>query len=169
MPHVPFDALPDDSKLWVFGAERPLGPAERAELLASVDRFLADWRAHGTPLTAGRDVRDDRFLMVAVDQASEPPSGCSIDAMVNVLKQVEARLGVGLVEHGAIYYRSRSGEVQRVDRPGFKRLIESGEVGADTPVLDTTLTRLGALRAGGWERPVRDSWQGRAFLKLLTR
>ena len=105
MPLVSFDSLPDDSRLWIFGAERCLAPFEQTELLSEVDRFLADWRAHGTPLAAARDLNGDRFLMVAVDQASVPPSGCSIDAMVAVLKDVEVRLGVALVDHGALYYR----------------------------------------------------------------
>ena len=169
MPRVRFEELPDDSRLWVFGAERSLSPAERDELLAAVDRFLDDWRAHGTPLTAARDFRDELFLLVAVDQASVPASGCSIDAMVSVLKQIEERLGVGLVEHGAIYHRAPSGELRRSDRAGFKRLVDAGEVDGDTPVIDTTLTRVGALRAGEWERPARASWHGKAFFRPVPR
>jgi hypothetical protein len=169
MPRIPFERLPDDSRLWVFGAERSLSDTERTALLAEVDRFLDDWRAHGTPLTAARDLRDERFLLVAVDQASVPPSGCSIDAMVSVLKGLEGRLRVGLVEHGAIHYRDRSGALRRVDRPGFKRLVETGEVDGDTPVIDTTLTRLGALRAGELERPARATWHGKAFLRGAAR
>ena len=169
MPRIRFEELPDDSRLWVFGAERALGVSESSELLREVDGFLDDWRAHGVPLTAARALRDDRFLMVAVDQASVPPSGCSIDAMVGVLKRVEERLGLSLVEHGAIYYRDASGALRRIDRAGFKRLVEAGEVTGDTPVFDTTLTRLGALRAGEWERPARASWHGKAFLRSVQR
>ena len=169
MPRIPFERLPDDSRLWVFGAERSLSEPERSELLAEVDRFLDDWRAHGTPLTAARELRDDRFLLVAVDQASVPPSGCSIDALVNVLKELEGRLHVGLVEHGAIYYRERSGALRRVDRAAFKRLVEAGDVDGDTPVVDTTLTSVSALRAGELERPARATWHARAFLRGATR
>ena len=169
MPRIPFERLPDDSRLWVFGAERGLSEPERTALLAEVDRFLDDWRAHGTPLTAARELRDDRFLLVAVDQASVPPSGCSIDALVNVLKGLEGRLHVGLVEHAAVHYRDRAGALRRVDRAGFKRLVEAGEVDGDTPVIDTTLTRLAALRAGELERPARATWHGKAFLRGATR
>ena len=42
MPRIPFERLPDDSRLWVFGAERTLSDTERRELLAAVDRFLDD-------------------------------------------------------------------------------------------------------------------------------
>jgi hypothetical protein len=165
MPRIPFASLPDDARLWVFGSARPLESEERAELLAVVDRFLDDWRAHGTPLTGAREWRDDRFLMVAVDEASVPPSGCSIDAMVGVLRELEGRLGTVLVDHAPVFYRDRDGAVRRVARPEFRRLAVAGEVDGDTPVFDTTLVRVGAVRAGEWERAARDSWHGRAFLR----
>lgn len=165
MPRADFDSLPDDSRLWVFCAERPLEPAEQAELLAEVDAFLDGWKAHGSPLTGARDLREGRFLMVAVDEASVPPSGCSIDAMVRRLGDLETRLGVGLVGHGAVFWRDADGEVRRASRGEFQALARAGAVSGDTRVFDATLTRLGELRQGRWERPARESWHGRAFFR----
>src|SRR5688572_24620362 len=69
MPIVPFDSLPDSSRIWIFGSDRPVtGPAAE-QLLAEVDRFLDGWRAHGEPLRCGRLWADDRFLVVGVDQS----------------------------------------------------------------------------------------------------
>jgi len=76
MPIVPFDSLPDDARIWVFGADRPLDAAAATRLLALVDGYLAQWAAHGTPLTSGRDWRDQRFLTIAVDQRATGASGC---------------------------------------------------------------------------------------------
>ena len=163
MPRTDFARLPGDARLWIFGAARPLDARERAELLALVDRFLDGWKAHGAPLTAARDLREDRFLMVAVDEASVPPSGCSIDAMVNELKGLGEKLGVGLVGSGDVFYRAPSGQVQREERARFKQLADAGQVGPDTVVFDTTLTRVGRLSDGSWERPARESWHRRAF------
>jgi hypothetical protein len=164
MPRTDFSKLPSDARLWVFGAARPLDARESARLLALVDRFLDGWKAHGTPLTSARDLRESRFLMVGVDEASVPPSGCSIDAMVNELKGLEAELGVELVGHGEVFYRLPSGEVRRVTRAEFRRLVDAGEVSSDTAVFDTTLTQVGRL-SGSWELPARESWHRRAFFK----
>ena len=164
MPRAALDALPDDARLWVFGAERVLDPGEQAELLSAVDRFLDEWHAHGSLLTAARDLREGRFLMVAVDERSVPTSGCSIDAMVGVLKTLEGRIGA-LVAHGPVYYRDPSGEVRRAERAEFGRLAGAGAVDPDTVVFDTTVTRVGRLRDGGWERPARDTWHGQAFFR----
>ena len=165
MPTVPFAALPDDARLWVFGASRVLTQAERDRLLDEVDRFLESWQAHGAPLTCARELAEGRFLLVGVDERSVPPSGCSIDAMVNVLAGLERELGLALVDHGPVFYRTDAGEVKGADRAEFRRLVEQGSVGLATAVFDTTLTRVGRLRDGGWERPARETWHGPAFFR----
>ncbi len=166
MPMVPFEVLPDESRLWVFAVERTLVEADQENFLSAVDRFLETWAAHGMPLTCGRDFRRGRFLLVAVDETSVPPSGCSIDAMVGVLKDQERRLGLRILDNTPIWFVA-DGEVQRISRPEFSRLAEEGAVGPDTVVFDNTVTRLKDVRAGRWEGPARESWHQRVFFKSL--
>ena len=99
MPRVNFDQLPDDARLWIFPAERSLSEAEQAQLLTEVDRFIGQWGAHDVPLTAGRELRYDRFLFVAVDQRKAGSSGCSIDALFRQTKALEKEIGIELVNH----------------------------------------------------------------------
>ena len=164
MPLVPFETLPADSRLWVFGVERSLAEAEQESFLRAVDLFLETWVAHGVPLTCGRDWRWGRFLLVAVDEASAPPSGCSIDAMVGVLKDQEHRLGVRILDKAAVWFVA-NGEVQKLSRSEFARLAEEGVVGPDTVVFDNTVTRLKDARLGRWEGPARESWHQKVFFK----
>ena len=159
-----FDGLPEDARIWVFGTERPLTDSERAVLLASVEGFLGQWKAHGTPLAAGRAWLHDRFLLVGVDEKVAPPSGCSIDALVHTLKTLESEIGVKLVDNAPVYYRSAAG-VERVSRARFRELADEDEVTADTPVFDTSITRMAQFRGGHWEVPARQSWHGRAFFR----
>jgi hypothetical protein len=162
MPKVNFEALPDEARVWVFAADRPLEGPEADRLLDTVDAFLHGWKAHGAPLTCARDWRHQRFLIVAVDERTAPPSGCSIDALVRSLKGLESELGLTLLDNNPVWFR-QGGQLRRVDRATFRALAREGEVGPDTVVFDNTLTRLGQLRGGGWERAARDSWHGRAF------
>ena len=164
MPLVPFETLPADSRLWVFGVERSLAEAEQESFLSAVDLFLETWVAHGVPLTCGRDWRWGRFLLVAVDEASAPPSGCSIDAMVGVLRDQEHRLGVRVLDSAAVWFVA-DGEVQQLSRSEFARLAEEGVVGPDTVVFDNTVTRLKDARLGRWEVPARESWHQKVFFK----
>lgn len=165
MPRIDFDALPDTSRLWIFGAARTLDESAQARVTGAASDFIASWAAHGTPLTGSCALVDDRFLLVAVDQASVPPSGCSIDAMVRLLKGLEGELGVPLVAHGDIYFRGPDGRTERMTRAEFRTAAAEGKVTSATPVFDTTLTELGRLRAGAFEVPARDSWHGPAFFR----
>jgi hypothetical protein len=163
MPAVPFDHLPDDARLWVFAAARPLDDAQQAELLAHVDVFLHRWAAHGAPVVGGRELRHDRFLLVGADERATGVSGCSIDSLFRSLGDVEARTGVPLRDSSLVFWRDAGGEVRAAPRPDFRERARAGEVDADTPVFDNTAGTVGDLRGGRWERPMRESWHGRAF------
>lgn len=162
MTKIPFSELPDDARLWIFGSGRPLDEAEERRLLDAVDRFLDGWKAHGTPLSAARDWRHGRFLLVAVDESTAPPSGCSIDSLVHLLKELEEDLGVVLVDNSPVWFQQGE-EVRRASRAEFLARVGAGEVGPDTVVFDNTVIRVGALRDGEWEGPARESWHGKAF------
>jgi len=159
---VEFNTMPPDARLWIFAAERPLHDGEQQRLLESVDAFLDEWKAHGHPLSAARELRYGQFLLVAVDEAATGASGCSIDAMVRSLSALEHDLGVELVNNTPVLYRTDSG-IQRVSRPEFAERARRAEVTPDTTVFNNTLTRVAELQEGRWETPARHSWHARAF------
>lgn len=164
MSRITFDDLPDHGRLWVFPASRGLAAAEASTLLAWVDAYLDEWTAHGAPLRSGRELRGGHFLLVGVDEDAEAPSGCSIDALVNRLRELGGTMGVTLIDHASVWYRDGDdAQICRVSRPEFRRLARDGSVGPDTVVFDTTLTRLSQVRAGKLEVPARDTWHARAF------
>lgn len=167
MPKISFDQLPDEARLWVFGADRPLDEEEERILFERVDAFLSHWKAHGTPLTCGWQWRYDRFLHVAVDERSAPPSGCSIDAMVRILQGLEAEIGIRLTDRAPVWFRE-DGEIRATSRTDFASLATTQEVGPETVVFDQTVTSIGELRGGAWETEAASTWHGRAFFGLDT-
>jgi hypothetical protein len=157
MPLVPFESLPDDARVWVFGAAAPVDDVDARKLLAAVDGFLIQWKAHGHPLTCAREWRDDRFLVIGVDQRTEGASGCSIDGLFRTLQGLERAIGTTLVGGGRIYFRDAQGLVHAVTRAEFEAMATRNEVGAETPVFDTTVTTAGAARTS-FEQPAGKSW-----------
>ena len=157
MPQVPFDSLPSDARVWVFGAANELTPPASERLLDAVDAFLGQWNAHGSPLTCGREWRDGRFLAIGVDQSSAGASGCSIDGLFRTLARLEPELGTSLLGGGRVYYRDLEGRVNAATRTTFSEFAREGRIGPDTPTFDTSVTT-----AAGWreqfERPARESW-----------
>ena len=145
-----------------FAAERSLSEAEQGQLLAVVDQFIDQWGAHAVPLTAGREMRYDRFLFVGVDQRQAGPSGCSIDALFRQTQILEQQMGVELADHAPVLFR-RGSTIERVPRDQFATLAAQGTVDLDTMVFDNTLTTIGDVRAGRWETRLGNAWHARAF------
>jgi hypothetical protein len=157
MPLVQIEDLPDDARVWVFGADKDLDAGATDLLLREVDRFLSQWHAHGAPLTVGRDWKYGRFLTVAVDQSTAGASGCSIDGLFRALKALESRLGASLVTSGVVFYRGRKGAVECTERERFTALSAEGKVKLETHVFDPTVTTLGEWRAR-FELEAGQSW-----------
>jgi hypothetical protein len=155
------DFLPDSARLWIFGVSRPLEADEVRRFLSRVDAFLATWAAHGHPLAAGRCWDQERFLMVGVDDQVEAPSGCSIDALLRLLSELEEELGIDVRGNAPVWYRNAQGGIERVTRPAFRQRVSDGLVDGDTRVFDLSLTRVGDVRAGRFEGPARERWHAR--------
>jgi hypothetical protein len=157
MARTNIERLNDDARIWIFGISPTLDEAGSATVLAQVDQFLDQWASHGTPVTAARELLYGSFLVIAVDQQSET-SGCSIDKMFGLLKQLESRLSVTILESSRVFARDGHGAVHAYARPEFR---ENGD--PDTLVFDTLAERLGEVRHGAWEKRAADSWH-RALL-----
>jgi hypothetical protein len=163
MPAVPFDRLPDDARLWVFAAAHPLDDAQQAALLEHADAFLQRWAAHGAPVVGGRELRHGRFLLVGADERATGVSGCSIDSLFRTLGELEGQMGVPMRDGSLVFYRDTRGEIQAEPRAAFRQRAAAAGVTEETTVFDNTIGTVGELRAGGWEKPLRDSWHARAF------
>ncbi|HET7704631.1 MAG TPA: hypothetical protein VFM36_00955 [Thermoanaerobaculia bacterium] len=152
MPRIELSSLPDDAQTWVFGISPALDERQAAHLLGAVDRFLADWAAHGSPIHAGRDLVEGSFLVIAVDKQAET-SGCSIDRMFGTLRDLERQLGVTILDSARVFFRHGDGHADALSRPEFRANADM-----HTLVFDTTVSRLGEVRSGSWEKPAGDSW-----------
>lgn len=152
-----FEELPDNARVWVYGVDRALDESRSSALLGEVDNYLTGWTAHGVPLSAARNWREDRFLTVAVDQNRAGASGCSIDGLFRTLKSLEPKLGAAVVTSGLVFFRDKGGQIRSVTRDEFTELGARGEVDGQTEVFDPSVTSLGEWRARFSSR-ASDSW-----------
>ena len=148
---VNIEQLSNDAHVWIFGVSPSLDQEKSARLLRRVDAFLEEWAAHGVPIQGARDLRDGSFLIIAAD-AQREKSGCSIDRMYGVLRQLESELAVKILDSDRVFFRDGDG-VRAVGRCDFRSAATQ-----DTPVFDVTAERLGEVRSGAWERRAADSW-----------
>lgn len=163
----PLDRLPGDSRLWIYALDRPLTDSESVNLSGRIDAFIANWQSHGRPVTAGYELRDNQFVLIAGVIPGGDISGCGIDASVHALTVCGEQLGFGLASGLDIFFRGDSGAIEWLPRPAFRKLARAGAITGTTIVFDTSLTTLQDIVDGRFEGPAHASWHSIVF-KLPT-
>jgi hypothetical protein len=164
---VPFDSLPDTSRVWIFQANRPFSPKELTRLEEALRRFTADWAAHGSPLKTSFVVKYDQFVILAADETHESPSGCSIDSSVHVLKSLEQELDVQLFDRNLIAFKTSDG-IELIPLHELKRKFQDGILKEGTLTFNNVLTTKSAL-GSEWIVPAGDTWLKRYIPNALAK
>src|SRR5665811_853372 len=107
-----FNTLPETSRIWIYQADRSFTSDELEEIQSEMDAFLKDWTAHGSNLKAGYEIRYKRFIVIALDQSQAAASGCSIDASVHFIKNLEKKYDC------LLYTSDAADDLTRVDLGG---------------------------------------------------
>jgi hypothetical protein len=155
-----------EAALWIYPAPRALSAEEQAQVLADLEAFFAGWQSHARLVLGSAAFHADRFLLVAAELApphTGPISGCGMDAGRHAVEATGARLGMTWQSGLNVFFRDADGTVRMARRGAFRKRIASGEVTAETPVFDLTLTSVAALRRTGFEKPLAESWHAEAF------
>lgn len=149
-------------RIWIYQVDRLLTDVEVKYVLDKLEGFTSQWKAHGKSLAAKAEIRYNRFVIVMVDDNVAPPTGCSIDKSVHLLKETEDELGITLFDRMQIAYRDSSG-VQSVPRAEFEQLIAQGKVTGETVVFNNLVATYPELETH-WEVPLRESWHAKVFM-----
>lgn len=159
--YVAFDQLPDDARVWIYQASRPLTESELIALLPGLARFAEEWTSHGRTLHASAQFLHQQFLVIGLDEEIAGASGCSIDASVRFVAQLEAQLSVELLEKSQLAFL-QGGTVQLLKRGELKAAVADGTIGPDTFYFDNTVATKGELDSR-WPRPASETWLARYF------
>ena len=156
---VDFNTLPEESKVWIYQANRSFSDAELDEIKAKLNIFVENWAAHGTGLEAGFDIRYKRFIILAVNQDNQSATGCSIDASVHFIQQLEKDYNVDLMDKMNVSYKQ--GEfVAYKTLTDFRKMAKEKAVSKNTIVFNNLVTNIAELNEN-WEVPASDSWHNR--------
>ena len=161
--NTPFPSLPDDARLWIYAADRPLSETEQARLLEKLNAFLSRWASHGRPVEGTVTIQDDRFLLLSGLVRGGEISGCGVDASVHAVEETGAELGIAWLSPLNVFFRDADGAVQALPRAAFRKLVRAGTVTAETSVFDLSLTALADVRQGRFERPAGEMWHALVF------
>ncbi|WP_299779553.1 ABC transporter ATPase [uncultured Formosa sp.] len=159
---VDFNTLPETSKVWIYQANRSFSDQELEEIKSKVEVFLENWTAHGADLSAGYQIKYKRFIIFGLNQDINNASGCSVDASVRFIQQLEKEYNVDLLDKMNVSYKQ--GEfVAYKTLTEFRKMAKDKAVSKNTIVFNNLVTNIAEYNEN-WEVPASDSWHNR-FLK----
>ncbi|VAV82953.1 FIG00649260: hypothetical protein, partial [hydrothermal vent metagenome] len=136
---VDFNTLPETSKVWIYQANRSFSESELKEITSKLDTFIENWTAHGSDLQAGYEIKYKRFIVLALNQNLNAASGCSIDASVHFIQQLEQAYNVDLMDKMNVSYKQ--GEfVAYKSLVDFRKMAKQKAVSKNTIVFNNLVT-----------------------------
>lgn len=156
---VEFNDLPETSRVWIYQANRSFTQEEQEEIEKKLREFLTQWTAHGADLNAGYEIKYKRFITIGLDQGMNAATGCSIDASVHFILELERTYDVDLIDKMNVSFKQ--GEfVAYKSLVDFKKMAKNRSVSPNTIVFNNLVTNIAEYRTN-WEVPAKDSWHNR--------
>lgn len=158
---VEFDKMPDTSRIWIYQSNREFSSEEVNVITLNAKNFIENWTRHGDDLKGSFTVVYNRFVIIAVDENFANVSGCSIDASVRFIQQIQSELNIDLLNKLHIAFKTND-DVNSVSLNDFRSFIASDKITQDTIVFNN-LVNTKADFESKWEVPAKESWHQRLF------
>ena len=158
---VEFDKMPDTSRIWIYQSNREFSSEEVNVITLNAKNFIENWTRHGDDLKGSFTMVYNRFVVIAVDENFANVSGCSIDASVRFIQQIQSELNVDLLNKLHIAFKTND-DVNSVSLNDFRLFIASDKITQNTIVFNN-LVNTKADFESKWEVPAKESWHQRLF------
>ncbi len=159
---VAFNILPETSRVWIYQANRSLTEQEIKEIESKLDIFIENWTAHGSDLQSGYLIKYKRFIVIGLDQNLNKATGCSIDASVYFIQELEKDYNIDLMDKMNVSYKQ--GEyIAYKTLIEFKKMAKDKAVSKNTIVFNNLVNNISEFKEN-WEVPASESWHSR-FVK----
>lgn len=156
---VNFEELPEESRVWIYQANRSFSEEELEEIKSKLQMFIEAWTAHGKDLQASYTIKYKRFIVIGLNQNLNNATGCSIDASVHFIQELERDYNVDLMDKMNVSFKQ--GEyVAYKSLKDFKTMAKNRSVSKNTIVFNNLVTNIAEFN-DNWEVPAKDSWHNR--------
>ncbi|MBK7883112.1 MAG: hypothetical protein IPJ81_04385 [Chitinophagaceae bacterium] len=155
--HIPAD-FHDTSRVWIYQSNRLFSIQEAFQLEEILEKFVTDWKTHGTPIKGYANLFFGQFIVFMADETSTGVSGCSTDTSVRLIKEVEQKFKIELFNRQNLAFIVKD-KVQIVPLNQLEYALQNGFITPDTLYFNNTvLTKYEMINK--WIIPMKDSWLG---------
>ena len=153
-------AYPDESRVWIYQADKPFEEDDITRINEDIDRFCEQWTSHNQELRALGGVMHDLFVVLVVDETKASTSGCSIDKSVAFVKRLEQNYDRKLLDRNNIAWLDKDEQLHTIPLAELKDAVATGRMNLETPVFDNLVaTRKEYISR--WTVPLGNSWMKR--------
>ena len=159
---VNYDLMPNDSRVWIYQSNREFNSDELVILKTKIQDFIAVWKRHGADLKASFVIKYNQFIVLLVDEKYNDVSGCSIDASVNLMKQLENHFEIDLTNKLNISFKDNV-NVNIVSLSDFQNYVKQEKITSNTVVFNNMVTTKEEFE-NNWEVTAAKSWHKRFLI-----
>ncbi|MGB2128964.1 MAG: ABC transporter ATPase [Flavicella sp.] len=157
--YVDYQTLPASSRIWIYQSDRVFSEEEVKFISMKAVEFIDAWTRHGDHLKGSFTIKYNQFLVLSVDESFANASGCSIDASVRFIKQLEEILSVDMMNKLNTCYRD--GElIKTLSLSAFQKEVNENRITEKTIVFNNMVQTKEAFESQ-WEVMAKDSWHSR--------
>ncbi|CAM1349083.1 ABC transporter ATPase [Tenacibaculum crassostreae] len=151
--------LPQNSRVWVYQSDREFTQEEIEYISAKALLFIDNWTRHGDDLKGSFTIKYNQFLVLAVDENFNNVSGCSIDASVRFVQELEKELQLDLMDKMNVSFKDGE-NINIVKLSDFQKFAKAQKITAETVVFNNMVNTKEDFETK-WEVPANKSWHSR--------
>jgi len=164
--YTSFQNISDKARIWVYQANRMILSEESVLIEDRMKSFIEQWTAHGNQLYASAKVTEDYFLMVALDENVSQASGCSIDASVHFIQELQHSMNIDFFDRTKVVLEIGNDRIQQ-DLGEVAEAIKSGKIEPTVSTYNNLISYKEQLTSE-WKIPLRNSWLKKYFSQKNT-
>ncbi|MDP2540837.1 ABC transporter ATPase [Tenacibaculum discolor] len=154
-----YKKLPQNSRVWVYQSDREFTQEEIEFISAKALLFIDNWTRHGDDLKGSFTIKYNQFLILGVDENFNNVSGCSIDASVRFIQELEKELELDLMDKMNVSFKDGD-NINIVKLPEFQNFAKEQKVTAETVVFNNMVNTKEDFEKK-WEVSANESWHAR--------
>ena len=159
--HIPSD-FSDTSRVWIYQCNRLFSIQEAFQLEEILEKFVSDWKTHGTPVKGYANLFFGQFIIFMADETSTGVSGCSTDTSVRLIKEIEQQFNVELFNRQNLAFIVKD-KIQIIPLNQFEYAIQNNFIDLHTLYFNNTVLSKKDM-VDKWIIPMKDSWLGTRYL-----
>jgi hypothetical protein len=164
--HLIPENLAPNSKVWIYQSSRIFGIAEALQIEALLEDFVTAWKSHGAPVKGYANLFFGQFIVLIADETNITVGGCSTDASVHIIKQIEKEYNVNMFDRQSLAFIIKE-KVQLLPLAQLNYALENNFITPDTLYFNNLVATKADLLTK-WVVPAKDSWLASRMKTIAT-